>query len=216
MLADTQEAADTVCSLTRSTLLPLRLSGAWPTSPATWPSVLALRRPAPGRSTSSSLCHPDAGRSANAPVSSRDRRRQGECAIKKCIDIARVVRSKNSGPYELVLDIMLHHLKDSPLFDALKDSGQFSPERVARPTASNSPKSVASSGSNPANAVKVVMPRPVSGAPGDADVPTARSGTRAARHGIRSVTVSLGGRLAAPGRPPPRREEQRWSSCTKP
>ena len=48
--------------------------------------------------------------------------------MKKILDIARVVRSKNSGPYELVLDIML---KNRELFDKLRASGQFSPERVA-------------------------------------------------------------------------------------
>ena len=48
--------------------------------------------------------------------------------MKNILDIARVVRSKNSGPYELVLDIML---KDRKLFDALRASGQFSPQRIA-------------------------------------------------------------------------------------
>ena len=37
--------------------------------------------------------------------------------MKNILDIARVVRSKNSGPYELVLDVML---KDRPTFDALR------------------------------------------------------------------------------------------------
>ena len=41
--------------------------------------------------------------------------------MKKILDIARVVRSKNSGPYELVLDIML---KNRELFDALRQSEQ--------------------------------------------------------------------------------------------
>ena len=71
--------------------------------------------------------------------------------MKKMLDIARVVRSKNSGPFELVLDIML---KDRALFDALRASGQFSPERLA--------------------AVYGValeeIRRIVSGAPGDSDV----------------------------------------------
>ena len=35
--------------------------------------------------------------------------------MKNILEIARVVRSKNSGPYELVLDIML---KDRALFEA--------------------------------------------------------------------------------------------------
>lgn len=88
--------------------------------------------------------------------------------MKKMLDIARVVRSKNSGPYELVLDIML---KDRSLFDALKDSGQFSPERVAKTYGVELAEIRRIIWFEPANAVKVVMPRRiVSGAPGDADV----------------------------------------------
>ena len=71
--------------------------------------------------------------------------------MKKILDIARVVRSKNSGPYELVLDIML---KNRELFDALRKSGQFSPERLA-----------ATYGVELSEIRRIV-----SGAPGDSDV----------------------------------------------
>jgi hypothetical protein len=84
------------------------------------------------------------------------------------LDIARVVRSKNSGPYELVLDILL---KDRGLFDALRDSGQFSPERLAAAYGVELKEIRRIVWFEPANAVKVVMPRRiVSGAPGDSDV----------------------------------------------
>ena len=88
--------------------------------------------------------------------------------MKNILDIARVVRSKYSGPYELVLDIML---KDRQLFDALRASGQFSPERIANAYGVGLEEIRRIVWFEPANAVKVVMPRRiVSGAPGDADV----------------------------------------------
>ena len=88
--------------------------------------------------------------------------------MKNILDIARVVRSKNSGPYELVLDVML---KDRPTFDALRASGQFTPERIAEAYGVGLDEIRRIVWFEPANAVKVVMPRRiVSGAPGDADV----------------------------------------------
>ena len=88
--------------------------------------------------------------------------------MKNILEIARVVRSKNSGPYELVLDIML---KDRALFEALRASGQFSPERLAKVYGVELSEIRRIVWFEPANAVKVVMPRRiVSGAPGDSDV----------------------------------------------
>ena len=88
--------------------------------------------------------------------------------MKKILDIARAVRSKNSGPYELVLDVML---KNRELFDALRASGQFSPARLAAAYGEELSEIRDIVWFEPANAVKVVMPRRiVSGAPGDSDV----------------------------------------------
>ena len=88
--------------------------------------------------------------------------------MKKILDIARVVRSKNSGPYELVLDVML---KNRELFDARRASGQFSPARLAAAYGVELSEIRDIVWFEPANAVKVVMPRRiVSGAPGDSDV----------------------------------------------
>lgn len=84
------------------------------------------------------------------------------------LELARVVRSKNAGPYELVLDIMF---KDQATFDALKDSQQINKACIAAayglpPDAIHRIVWFA-----PAHAVKIVMPRRiVSGAPGDSDV----------------------------------------------
>lgn len=88
--------------------------------------------------------------------------------MKKMLDIARVVRSKNSGPYELVLDVML---KDRQCFDALRESGQFSAQRIAAAYGLPVTDIRRIIWFQPANAVKVVLPRHiVSGSPGDSDV----------------------------------------------
>lgn len=88
--------------------------------------------------------------------------------MKKMLEIARVVRSKNSGPYELVLDIML---KNQALFDALRQSGQFTPDLVANAYGLPASDVRRIIWFEPANAVKVVLPRKIiSGSPGDSDV----------------------------------------------
>ena len=88
--------------------------------------------------------------------------------MKKILDLARVVRSKNSGPYELVLDILF---KDRATFERIRASEQLTAQRVAE--AYGVPRETIKRivWFEPANAVKVVMPRRiVSGAPGDTDV----------------------------------------------
>ncbi len=88
--------------------------------------------------------------------------------MRTMLDIARVVRSKNAGPYELALDVILH---DRALFDALRASGQFSPQRLAAAYGVTVGEIRRVVWFAPANAVKVVMPRRiVSGSPGDSDV----------------------------------------------
>ena len=44
-------------------------------------------------------------------------------------EIAAVIRSKNSGPYELTFDVML---KDDETFEKLRQSGTFTPELIAK------------------------------------------------------------------------------------
>ena len=62
-------------------------------------------------------------------------------------------------------------LKDRSLFEALRASGQFSPERLAKVYGVELAEIRRIVWFEPANAVKVVMPRRiVSGAPGDSDV----------------------------------------------
>lgn len=86
----------------------------------------------------------------------------------RLLDLARVVRSKNAGPYELVLDIMF---KDQAIYQALQQSGQITKQCIA--TAYGLPPEAIHRivWFAPAHAVKVVMQRRiVSGAPGDSDV----------------------------------------------
>jgi hypothetical protein len=86
----------------------------------------------------------------------------------KILDVARVVRSKNAGPYELVLDIMF---KDRTSFERLRASGQINEARIAEVYGVPRDEVCRIVWFEPSNAVKVVMRRRiVSGAPGDSDV----------------------------------------------
>jgi hypothetical protein len=84
------------------------------------------------------------------------------------IDIARVIRSKNSGPFELTLDVMFSGRAD---FDAFRASGVLTPARVAGLYGIAEADILKIVWFPPANAVKVTMRRPLpSGAPGDSDI----------------------------------------------
>lgn len=86
----------------------------------------------------------------------------------KILDLARVIRSKNYGPYELVLDIMF---KDRAIFQRLQASGQITESLIAKVYGVPRDKICRIIWFDPSNAVKVVMRRLiVSGSPGDSDV----------------------------------------------
>lgn len=83
-------------------------------------------------------------------------------------DLASVIRSKNSGPYELTLDIIF---KDRASYERVKTSGAINPELIARlyrvPVADIS----GIVAFEPAIAIKITFKRPlVSGDIGDTDV----------------------------------------------
>ncbi len=84
------------------------------------------------------------------------------------IDIAKVIRSKNSGPFELTMDIIF---KDRPIYDRIKSG-----DMVTRPMVAQAYRIPEKAIRNiiyfdPANAVKITMDRPMpSGAPGENDV----------------------------------------------
>ncbi|MFJ1238405.1 DUF4387 domain-containing protein [Yersinia enterocolitica] len=84
------------------------------------------------------------------------------------LDLAHVVRSKNAGPYELVLEILF---KDKDIYSSIKTSGQFKKELIAGLYKIEPALVHRIVWFDPANAVKIVMPRSlVSGAVGDTDV----------------------------------------------
>ncbi len=49
-------------------------------------------------------------------------------AMRRLADLARVVRSKNAGPFEITLDVIF---PDRATYDRVKRSGWFTAERVA-------------------------------------------------------------------------------------
>lgn len=83
-------------------------------------------------------------------------------------DVALVIRSKNAGPYELVLDILFKSRDD---YLAVKQSGQFNKALIAALYKIKPEDVLNIVWFEPANAVKVVLPRLiVSGDVGDSDV----------------------------------------------
>lgn len=87
---------------------------------------------------------------------------------KSILELAKVVRSKNSGPYEIVMDILF---KDKETYTAVKNSKQFNKDLVAGLYCVKPDFIDNIVWFDPANAVKIVMPRDIiSGNIGDNDV----------------------------------------------
>lgn len=86
----------------------------------------------------------------------------------KLTEVAEVVRSKNSGPYELTLDIIF---KNWETYRSVKASGVIGPELIARLYRVPVAQVLSVIFFDPAKAVKatIVRPRP-SGAVGETDV----------------------------------------------
>jgi hypothetical protein len=84
------------------------------------------------------------------------------------LEEARVIRSKNSGPYELTLDVMF---RDRAAFDRAREAGVFTPALVARLYGVSEADVLGVTWFEPATAVKMTLRRRVaSGAPGDTDI----------------------------------------------
>jgi hypothetical protein len=87
---------------------------------------------------------------------------------KSILEAVRVVRSKNSGPYELTLDIMF---KDRRYFELFQARQLITPELVCRLYGVGPADLCGIIYFAPANAVKITLRRPVaSGAWGDSDI----------------------------------------------
>ena len=86
---------------------------------------------------------------------------------KKLGDLARLIRSKNAGPFELTFDIMF---EDRETYEQVKRSGVISAQLFSR-MYSTPIDLVRVYEYDPAFAIKITIPRPVvSGAIGDSDV----------------------------------------------
>lgn len=86
----------------------------------------------------------------------------------KLIDIADVVRSKNSGPYELTLDVIF---KSRHLFEKTKSADAINAPLVSRLYGLDTSDKIKIVWFDPARALKITFPRRiVSGNVGDTDI----------------------------------------------
>jgi hypothetical protein len=86
----------------------------------------------------------------------------------RLLDAARVVRSKNSGPYELTLDILF---RDRPTYELFRDRALIDSPLVARLYGVAVEEVLGVVWFEPACAVKATLKRRIpSGAPGDSDI----------------------------------------------
>ena len=86
----------------------------------------------------------------------------------KITDIASVIRSKNSGPYELTLDIIFNEYAD---FEKVRDGGFINEELICNLYSVTPDKIVKIVAFAPAKAIKATIVRPIcSGDLGETDV----------------------------------------------
>jgi hypothetical protein len=86
----------------------------------------------------------------------------------KLIDAAKVIRSKNAGPYELTLDIIFH---TENYFQEFKQKNILTPQYVADLFGIKKEDVLRIIYFEPANAAKMTIKRiMVSGAPGETDI----------------------------------------------
>ena len=82
-------------------------------------------------------------------------------------DLARLIRSKNAGPFELTFDVIF---KDRESYERVRDANVISREWFAR-TYRLTPEVVSIINYDAANAIKITIPRPaISGDIDDTDV----------------------------------------------
>lgn len=88
--------------------------------------------------------------------------------MKNLQELADVIRSKNSGPFELTLDIIF---KDQEIYEEVKRLKLITPEKIAELYHVAIDKIIAFVEFEPANAIKITIERPMpAGDPGDNDI----------------------------------------------
>jgi len=86
----------------------------------------------------------------------------------KLTDIASVIRSKNSGPYELTLDIIFNKFED---YERIKNGGFINEDLICRLYNVTPDQIIGIIAFDPAKAIKATIKRPLcSGDPGETDV----------------------------------------------
>ncbi len=84
------------------------------------------------------------------------------------LEVARVIRSKNSGPYELTLDILF---KDRKWYELFKNRKIVNEELIAQLYKVKQEEILGIIWFEPVSAVKITIRRPCpSGSPGDTDI----------------------------------------------
>ena len=88
--------------------------------------------------------------------------------ITKLIDVAEVIRSKNSGPYELTLDIIFN---DFESYEKVKQGGFINNELICKLYGVTPEQIICIIAFEPAKAIKITIKRPLcSGDIGETDV----------------------------------------------
>ncbi len=88
--------------------------------------------------------------------------------MRKLTDLAKVIRSKNSSPFELTLDIIF---EDPAVYGKVKDAEAITRDTIAGLYGIEAERVRRVIYFDPAHAVKITLARPLpSGAPGDTDV----------------------------------------------
>ena len=86
----------------------------------------------------------------------------------KITDIASVIRSKNSGPYELTLDMIFNTIED---YERVKNGGFINEELICKLYNVTPDKIISIVAFDPAKAIKATIKRPLcSGDLGETDV----------------------------------------------
>ena len=88
--------------------------------------------------------------------------------MKTLLQVAKVIRSKNAGPFELTLDIIF---KDQPTYNQAKENNNITKSIIANLYKMPEENILSITWFKPANAVKITIKRPMaSGEIGETDI----------------------------------------------